>query len=76
MRIGTITMWAVIVRSSRSRWIHHGTISTTKRGAIDKYLNEWRDDGPYIFRTWEYWQQKGNTCERVIVSPASEATND
>jgi len=36
-----ITMWAVIVKSARSQWIHWTTLDRTRKGAWEKYKAEW-----------------------------------
>lgn len=37
----TLKMWAAVVRSKRSQWIHSGTLHGTREGAKDKYLSNW-----------------------------------
>lgn len=39
-----ITLWAVIVKSKRSEWIHYETIARTKRKAWRKYQEQWNPD--------------------------------
>ena len=39
--VAPLSMWAVIVRSQRTEWIHWQTIARTRREAWDKYKEGW-----------------------------------
>lgn len=60
-----VTLWACIVQTKRSRWIHHGTLSRTKAGSRDRYQRQYSI--LYAKRAWLEFQKKGGTIERVEV---------
>lgn len=66
-RVRPIDMWVVVVRSKRTRWMHHGTIRRTRGEAIREYLKEW-ENGPWT--QWKYHARRGVECIKVSVIPA------
>lgn len=40
-----IRMWAVIIKSHRSEWIHWETVAPTRKGARDRYDTIWSNPG-------------------------------
>ncbi len=36
-----LQMWAVIIRTKRTEWIHWHTIRMTRKGAWEAYLQSW-----------------------------------
>lgn len=59
-------MWAVIVRSKRSEWIHWRTISRTRQGAMDHYKKEWNPE--YQNRANDELKSNKIRLAKVVVS--------
>lgn len=64
-----VQMWAVVIRSSRSRWIQYHTIGRTRSESIAKYVDLYRRELHCVI--WRRGRRTGKvTCERVTVSVA------
>ena len=41
MSAPSVVLWAAVIKSQRSEWIHHYTIRSTRRAAKAAYLETW-----------------------------------
>lgn len=64
MKPAPVILWAVIVRSKRSEWIHHGTLRQTRKDAWQAFCESWGN------RPALEWERKAGRYRlaRVVVT--------